>query len=378
MRLRFPESEKGRLTALFSGVGFLVTFMLVGPAMAQGETASIAGVQVEYNRAIPNFPEGITFQFKARIPSGGPVFKRVELAYRVEGEVATKVRRLSFTRPDTLEAEFFISNREEYFPPGCRLSYYWLLADDQGERYETPRQEFSYQDNRFNFRELKSGLLTVRWYQGDTAFGQAVVSKAQATIDRLGQLYKIKPDRPITLTIYPDLRTMFTALPYATQDWVGGQTIPEVGTIVLALKPGDGRELGRSVPHEIAHQVIFQATRNPYNVPPKWLDEGLAVNSQEQLDSFLQQAFEQARQQRMLYPLRVLNNGFPAETQSSFVAYGQSMDIVRYIIGKYGNSGIERILAAFKRGVSYSEAIEIGLGLTLDQLDHEWKAGMGY
>ena len=348
------------------------------PAKAQTTQFLPGTVKVESNQVTPNFPDTIDFRFSAQTDPGAPVFNTLELAYRIEGEVETNIRHSDLAPGDPLSADISIDTQKDYLPPGTRISYYWLLGTSGGETYQTPTQEFTYQDTRYPFKELKSGLFTVRWFQGDAAFGQAAMKRVTSTVDKLSQLYKVNPDTPINLTIYPDTQTMFTALPPNTQEWVGGQAIPELGTIVLAIAPGDTAKIGRSIPHEVSHQVVYQATRNPYNVTPKWLDEGLAVNNQDQVDGFLIQAFEKARDERTLFPLRVLNGSFPADSQLSYVAYGESVQVVRYILQKYGNAGMEKILGSFKQGVSYDEAIQIGLGLSLDQLDREWKQSIGY
>ena len=50
----------------------------------------------------------------------------------------------------------------------------------------------------------------------------------------------------------------------------------------FGFKPEGGtREVGRVIPHEVSHQLLYQATKNPFNSPPTWLDEGLAVSNQE-------------------------------------------------------------------------------------------------
>lgn len=352
----------------------LITF----PAHAQTTPALPDSVKVETNTASPNFPGGIQFRFNASTDASAPAFKSLELGYRIEGEVETNIRHEDLAPADPLTFEVTIDTQKDYLPPGTRISYYWLLGTGAGNIYQTPTQEFTYQDTRYPFKELKNGLFTVRWFQGDASFGQAAMNRVMSTVDKLSQLYKVKPDAPISLTIYPDSRTMFTALPPNTQEWVGGQAIPELGTIVLAIAPGDTTEIGRSIPHEVSHQVVYQATRNPYNVTPKWLDEGLAVNNQDRIDGFLTQAFEKARDTRTLFPLRVLNGSFPADSQLSYVAYGESVQVVRYILQKYGNAGMEKILGSFKQGVSYDEAVQIGLGINLDQLDREWKQSIGY
>ncbi len=357
---------------------FIGLFLGAYPANAQTTLPLPATVKVESIQALSNFPDGIKFSFKAQADPNTPVIKWLELAYRLDGEVETIIRHQNLDSGAALTADVTVDTHKDYLPPGSRISYYWLLGTEQGDIYETSPQQLTYQDNRYPFKELKNGLFTVRWYQGDAGFGQAAMNRVMITVDKLSQLYKVKPDRQINLTIYPDSRTMFTALPPNTQEWVGGQAIPELGTIVLAIAPGDTTELGRSIPHEVSHQVIYQATRNPYNLTPKWLDEGLAVNNQDQLDGFLLEAFEHARDERTLFPLRVLNGSFPADSQLSFLAYGQSVQVVRYILKKYGDAGMEKILASFKQGVSYDEAIQSGLGISLDQLDREWKQSIGY
>ncbi len=380
-RKQVKKLEIKLITLVLVIVGWLsglTGFGLSGYAQAQTASGLPTGVQLETNAVQPDFPVGITFQFKANQATGGTSFKSLDLAFHLEGEVATTIRHKKLAVGDPLQVEFKIDNRDNYFPPGSRLFYSWLLTDDHNQVYQTAIQNFTYQDKRYQFKELQQGVVTVRWYQGNQVFGQSVLDKAQSTIDKLSQLYKVKPDHPINITIYPDSRTMFTALPPNTEEWVGGQAIPELGTVVLAIAPGDTKEVGRSVPHEVSHQVVYQATRNPYNVPPKWLDEGLAVNNQDEVDRFLQDAFQQGQVKRTLYPLRVLDGSFPADSQQSFLAYGESVQVVRYIIKKYGEGAMERMLAAFKQGLSYDEILETAIGRNIDQLDREWKQSINY
>ena len=55
------------------------------------------------------------------------------------------------------------------------------------------------------------------------------------------------------------------------------------------------KDIRRAVPHEISHQVLHQATKNAFNSPPQWLDEGLATYWQETgRDRFYSYALELA------------------------------------------------------------------------------------
>ena len=364
------------------GCCWLASLSLSASTLAATPTPAplVGGLQISQNTANVRFPENIRFELKAKLATNGPKFNKVKFSYQLIGDVATSVRSAKLEQPGKQElgANLEIDTQRDYIPPGARLSYHWILYDEAGTSYDLPAQELTYSDSRFKFQELKSGVVTVRWYQGDPNFGRAVLNKATETINKLGKLYKIEPKTPINLTVYPDVRTMFTALPPNTAEWVGGQAIPNLGTIVLAIGPGNQTEIGRSVPHEVSHQVIYQATRNPYNSPPRWLDEGLAVNNQDKVEGFLSEAFERGLEKNNLYPLRVLNGSFPADGQESYLAYAQSLKVVQYILSKYGQEGMAKILAAFKDGVSYDEAVRQGLGIGLDDLDREWKQAIGY
>ncbi len=339
-----------------------------------------ATVQIVQNEATPHFPDNIRYDLRLKINDTNLRFSKIELRYRLLDDPETAVRPAKLeSRPNgELAASLEENTNKDYIPPGTRLSYYWFLYDNKGGTYSLPTKEFTYNDTRFNFRELKSGVVTLRWYQGDANFGQAALNKATATIAKLGKLYNLIAKNAINITIYPDSRSMFTALPPNTAEWVGGQAIPTLGTIVLAIAPGDLNEIGRSIPHEVSHQVVYQATRNPYNSPPPWLDEGLAVSNQDGVEPTLEDTVARAITKRELFPLRVLNAAFPADSQQSYLAYGQSLKVVQFIITRYGPEALAKILASFKEGVTYDEAVQRGLGIGLDDLDREWKLSINY
>jgi hypothetical protein len=352
---------------------------LVYPVRAGYEPWPVS-VEVSQDTVSPHFPESIQFDFKVKFSGDAPRFNKVELSYQLIGEVATKVRPINFSRDigQEISASFQADTQKDYIPPGTRLNYFWTLYDETGKVYNTAAKEFTYLDTRFKFQELKSGIVTVRWYQGDANFGQTILNKASATIEKLNKLYSLTPKNPINITVYPDSRTLFTALPPNTAEWVGGQATPTLGTILLSLAPDNQAEIGRSVPHEISHQVVYQATRNPYNMLPTWLDEGLAVQSQDQVEGFLLEAFERAIDKHTLYPLRTLNSSFPTDTQQSYLAYAESVKVVQYILDKYGQAAMGKLLDAFREGVTYDEAFQRGLGINLDDLDQKWKQSIGY
>jgi hypothetical protein len=357
---------------------FLALLFFVMPEAQAGNAPLPANIVVFENTAVPNFPEKITFELKVTLLDNSP-YEKAELNFRQRGSVGSNIHVESIAgKTGSISLNHVFDTRAEYMPPGTGFRFFWTFYDTKGNAYDTPAQEFTYQDERFNFRELKKDFITVRWYQGADSFGQAVLDKSVLTAERLGKQFGVKLNDPVNITVYPDQRTMYTALSSVSPEWVGGQAIPAYGTIVVAIAPGDTKEIGRVIPHEVSHMVIYQATKNPYNYAPKWLDEGLAVLAQDAVDGFLTQAFQKAFDNRTLQSLRVLGSNFPADSQLSFQSYGESVSAVQFLIKTYGEEKVGQFLRSFNQGISYDEGSQAAFGLSLDQLDRKWKESLGY
>ena len=77
--------------------------------------------------------------------------------------------------------------------------------------------------------------------------------------------------------VYPSQEVLLEALPSNIPEWVGGKAFPELALVLAAIEDNEYAELEikRVVPHELSHIALYQATRNPYNTPPAWLEEGI-------------------------------------------------------------------------------------------------------
>ena len=147
--------------------------------------------------------------------------------------------------------------------------------------------------------------------------------------------------------------------------------LPGLHVIMAVLPPGNYDEVGRVVPHEISHQVLHQATDNPFSRPLQWLNEGLAVYWQETgRDRFYSYALELASSGEVP-PLRTLNGSFLYERDGARYAF--SLTAVMYILDTWGDEGMSKLLATVEEGVTHDDAIEQGLGITFDELDRRWR-----
>jgi hypothetical protein len=96
------------------------------------------------------------------------------------------------------------------------------------------------------------------------------------------------------------------------------------------------------------------------------------------VEGFLIESFQRGVDKRTLQPLRTISGRFPNDPILFYQSYGESVNVVKYIVEKYGEAKLGQLLGAFKNGVSYDEALVSVLGITTDELDRQWKLSLGY
>ena len=292
----------------------------------------------------------------------------------IQDPVRTQVR--ATVQPGRqIEATYTLNTRERYLPPGSEIEYYWEVRDAAGGRHESPRQRFTYIDERYSWRSRTDGLITFHWHSGDDAFAQDVLDTAQRTLDQLEQQVGATPTEPINIYFYGSNSDLAGALPPNSAEWIGGQAYPALNLILAGVRPDSGaaREVRRMIPHELSHIVLHQATKNPYNTPPTWLDEGLAVHAQETPDSRFPGLIRDAVRANRLIPLRALNSSFPLDPNEAVLSYAQSASVVEFILDRHGPDRAAALVAVFREGVSYDEAVQRALGVTIEELDAQWR-----
>ncbi|MCA9862747.1 MAG: hypothetical protein KC432_06995 [Thermomicrobiales bacterium] len=332
---------------------------------------SVPGLNVTVNEATPEFPVGITFTLQATTET--PV-KSLELLYHAPGieTLSTEIppipagaTELDITHPVDLQSG--------QLPVGIDVIYRWRITDVDGNVSETPDQTTHYFDTRYNWTELEGPRVTVYTYDASPEFRQAILDSAEHTIDRLQNAYGILPTQRIRIWAYPNKEDFYGSLAPNSEPWIAGEAQPALFVIRAILPPDDTRELARVVPHEVTHQVSYQVTENPFNYPPLWLNEGLAVYWQQTgRDRFYSYALELAREGN-IPPLRTLNGEFAYDSEGALNSYALSLSVVIYILDTFGDEGMANLLDVFRQGVTYDEAVEQGLGVTFEELDAGWR-----
>jgi hypothetical protein len=360
--------------------GVLLVLLLL-PAITLQRAPSVAastGDAVFHDISVTaRFPEWISFRLDAA--SVTPILS-AELFWASEGSHSFSVSAPRIAQGPRVVLEHEIDMTINYHPPGVDIVYFWRVTNTADHVTESPRQSFFYMDERHDWNTRTSGPVTLFWYTGGDSLANDILETSNRTIDRMRDRFGVVGDRPIRIVIYGDDRDFSRSLPPNSAEWIGGQAYPQLNLIFAVIEPGPGaqREVRRMIPHEVSHLMLNQSTWNPYNSPPNWLDEGLAVYLQETHESRFQQILDGAVRDGRLIPVRALNSSFPLDPDQALLSYAESWSIVTFIVEEHGDDALARLIAVFRDEVSYDEAVQQSLGINIDELDAQWKAWLEY
>ena len=354
------------------------------PAVLLGSPIHAAGtVNVAASTATPNFPQNIAFHLEASAP--GSEITAVSLLYHPTGTPAWKRVNLPADRGTSVKLDYTLDTQVYFLPPGIDIEYRWLLALADGSTSRTPSATFIYMDGRVQWKKIQSGSVTLWWYSGNDAFAKDAADTAARSVDKAKKLFSVSGDRPMRIFLYPNARDMRPALPPNSAPWLGSMATPELGVVEATIDPAtsvgqasSAAEVRRVIPHEISRLLAYQASENPYNTLPTWLDEGLATIEQETPDLRLRPLLFDAVTNGTLIPIRALNSPFPLDPNRALLSYAESESIANYIIGAYKPGTIALLLAAFKGGVSPDEAAQQVFKESLEEFEKDWKASLNY
>jgi len=264
-------------------------------------------------------------------------------------------------------------------PPFSKVTYWWELFDESGNLItETAPVTFDYIDNRYVWREASRGGVTVRWSEGDTAFGEMVLDAALAALPGIAAETGGAPPSNIDLYVYPSREDLISTLQLGGRDWAGGQARPELGVVLIDLPPGvtapvDAR---RVIPHELTHLLVYPAAQPGYDHVPAWLDEGLATANEASPDAAQADALQSALEEGRLLSFERLCAPFPDDRRDVLLAYAQSGSLVQYVRNRYGRQGMQDLLAAYRDKAECLPGVERALGVTLARLERDWRASL--
>lgn len=177
-----------------------------------------------------------------------------------------------------------------------------------------------------------------------------------------------------TVVLAADMRQWNAATGGLAPEWAGGVAFPRERLIVLPIFPSAAvrpSETGTVLRHELAHLLV---RRNLPGDIPRWFDEGyaeLAAGSWDVESAWtLRVAFLTGRAPR----LDSLALRWPRASADARLAYLLSATAVEHLRRRTGDDGFALLLANWRREGSLERAVRTTWGMTMGQLEDEWRA----
>jgi len=342
---------------------------LLSPGLAQAGS----GLTVLTSSAEMDFPSNLTFNLSAESDVDIADIRLNYTVDRMEHARITSEIYIEFVPATSVSAQWvWDMRRTGGLPPGSSLTYWWTVTDTGGSRVKTEPARISIEDNRYEWRSLTRGKVTLYWYKGDDSFAGELMEAAQGALTRLADDTGAGLEKPVKIYIYADSRDLLGSMIFP-QEWTGGVAFTRYGIIAIGIAPNDLDWGRRAIAHELTHLVIHQVTFNPYGGLPIWLDEGLAMNSEGEPSSWYVNILHKAAGEDSLVSVQSLSSPFSAYAEEASLAYAQSHSLVEFLIDNYGQGQMFELLSTFRQGSGYDEALNMVYDFDMDGLDALWR-----
>jgi hypothetical protein len=367
-------------------VAGLVILLIISP-FAFGARSSHAqqAITVTEQGVENRFPDGLRFHLQAQ---GSSPIEEIRVYVRKLGQSSRSVyRTVEFEPGERISGEALFQSKtaNEFIPAGTRLSYYFDIRTDDGQRLETEPQVLVYLNRGLDWDSVSDGLINVYYYhhtgQSENRAHQ-VLEVAGDTYAQMGPILGVELTEPMNLVVYSDYADMRMALPpksrvAAQQLRTLGQAFTTERTLLVdgSNDPFVGDNILSTTAHEFTHLLVADAAGTAYGQVYTWLNEGLAVYSEGGDNTGFDFYVNTAIRNDAVPPLASLRTyaGTPEETLRN---YGLGHSVVTYMLDTYGTEKMTRLFAAIRATHNFEKSLEAAYGLTILELDKQWRESL--
>ena len=349
---------------------FLAAWLL-GASFAPSPASTFAAdqISVSTNTATSDFPKGIDFHLEA---SAGSPITRAELLYSLADSATEQLETPAIKTGRSVDVTESADFASSYVPTGINVTYRWRIENAAGAVSETDPQSILWKDDRFAWQSVSGRFVTIYSYKASSDFQHYLLNLAETYVKSEMTLYGIDTLVPINVWIYDSKADFNGTLAPNSQEWAAGSALPAFQLIQEIISDGDDYEANRLIPHELSHQILHQATENPFGILPLWLDEGLAVNNEDVDHSRYDAAVSLAKRENKLVSIRALISEFPIDAAQASLAYAESYSIVKFMRSEYGDGRLLSFLHAFTDEMTIDQALRQVYGFDQDGLETAW------
>lgn len=365
------QTIKPHLFPIFS---FLALALVVSGA---GRVSAARLGDATDDQPILDFPNTITFH---AVINGPDKITSVVLEYGDQEETCGQIVARAFpkfTPGKSVTVEWAWDMRQSgSLPPGAQVWWQWRTTDETGTETVSSRKTISWLDASHTWQTLTKGDIRLHWYGNSQGFAQDLLDTAYNGLVRVENDAGLSTDQPVDLYIYADTSDMKDAILYEPT-WTGGMAFPEHNIVILGISSSDLSWGRKAEVHELTHVLVGHLTFSCLGDVPTWLNEGLAVYSEGQLNPASQQQLNDSIHDDTLLTVRSLSGRFSEISDKASLSYSESYSIVKFLIDSHGRDKVTALLVALRDGSTVDEALTSVYGFDIDGLEDAWRAGIG-
>lgn len=331
---------------------------------------------VEADSATLDFPNTVTFS--ATLNASAEIVD-VTLEYGSEqlncGEVTAKAFPELLPGTSAEVSWTWDMRQSGSLPPGTTIWWRWRYIDSSGAEYLSEQQTITWLDNVNDWQTISSDGVRIHYYGASESFAQSMLAAGEEGLQRNEQQAGMKPDIPVEIYIYPSYEEMRDAILYEPQ-WTGGLAYSDFSIIIMGTS-GDATFDKATVIHEVTHILVGRNAFTCIGFIPTWLNEGLAVYNEGELDGSMKQQFDIALRDDSFFPVRSLGGNFSEIPEKALLSYAQSYSVVKFMIETYGQENMSQLLKALSNAEPVDTALRDIYGFDIDGLDAAWRTSLG-
>ncbi len=334
--------------------------------LAAGTVAPAAAQSPEFRTEVVNeFPQFLRFRLEVDAPRE---VVDVSLRYAVTGSGSR-----AFAKPEEFAPAADVgvevpvpTGVRGYIPVGSEFVYYWELTLDDGTVLESEPAVFFYLPPGKEWLRVENEFMHIHYQPGFGDAARDFLEAAARTYERMGALLRTELEIvPVNTVLFASEAEIEEAQPtrsatYDAATILCGTQVADNVLFVIDRSCGT-RDNADTLRHEFAHILTKAAGESALGKIPSWLDEGTAVHAQTEPGAGYSNAFAVAVARDDLIPFLEMGTGNrdPGEVG---LFYGQSYQMVRFLLDRGGEEDFARLFATIKQGNRYDAAIETVYG----------------
>lgn len=347
---------------------------LLAQNIIEGDDGDIKYINLS---VITQFPESIEFNFSSEKPLP---YEVLTLKYKILGTKATQVESLLINQYESLNETIKIktNNSESYIPPGAEIEYWYEISTMRKNIFSSLKKSLILTDQRYDWKVIKNQNDYIYYHDYDDKSAELILEKAKNTYTDMSELFAMKSDNSIRITLYNSWQELKTILPPRSEVQENsliteGMSFGDTGVIILL---GNRDNILGVTMHETVHFAFRNAMGSVSWPIPAWLNEGLAEYANTQSNGNYATILAQAIKNNSLFPITSLTT-FPGKPDDVILAYGQSKSIVTFLIKSYGATPFQELVENLHKGNHIDIALKNAYGLNRFEIDNDWRESIG-